>query len=156
VNSLPHLLNDLGRESLEVAWVAARDQALIDYHCLIDPIGPGILHVGCHGMVGGHLATLGEPCLDQDPRGVTNRCHRLPAIVEIPDEGNGVLVGTQQIGIDLTAGNDQRVIFIDLDRIDGAVDGDRIAPIVAIPAPNLSGLERNDVDLGTGLLEPPP
>jgi hypothetical protein len=33
------------------------------------------------------------------------------------------------------------LIFIDLDRIDGAVDGDRIAPIVVIPTQNLSGLE---------------
>jgi hypothetical protein len=38
---------------------------------------------------------------------VTNRSHRLSAILEIPDEGNGVLVGAQQIGIDLIAGNDQ-------------------------------------------------
>jgi hypothetical protein len=42
------------------------------------------------------------------------------------------------------------LIFIDLDRIDGAVDGDRIAPIVVIPTQNLSGLELNDVDLGAG------
>src|SRR4029078_1509457 len=95
VNSFPNPLNDFGRESLDVAWIAARDQALIDYHCLIDPIGPGILHVSGHGMVGGHLAALDQSRLDQSTRSGTTRRHRLPAIGEIPDEGNGILVGAQ-------------------------------------------------------------
>jgi hypothetical protein len=60
----------------------------------------------------------------------------------------------QQIRVDRPAGNDKRVILVDSDRIDGAVDRDRLAPIVVIPAPDLAGLERDNVDRGAGFLEP--
>ena len=47
-----------------------------------------------------------EACFDQDPRGMTNRRNRLPAVKEIFDENDGVLTGAQQIGIDLAAWDD--------------------------------------------------
>ena len=57
-------------------------------------------------MVRGYLAAPGEACFDQDPRGMTNRRNRLPAVIEIFDENDGVLIGAQQIGIDLAAWDD--------------------------------------------------
>jgi hypothetical protein len=78
---------------------------------------------------------------------VANRCDRLPAAIEVFDEGHGVLIGAQKVGVDLAAGNDECIVFVDLDRIDGAIDRDRIGPIAVLPAPDLSGLERNDIDL---------
>ncbi len=57
------------------------------------------------------------------------------------------------IRVHLPTGNDERVILIDVDRIDGAVDRDRLAPVAVLPAPDLAGLERDDVDRGAGFLE---
>ena len=37
---------------------------------------------------------------------MTNRRNRLPAVIEIFDENDGVLIGAQQIGIDLAAWDD--------------------------------------------------
>ena len=85
---------------------------------------------------------------------MADRGDRLLVRVEVLDEGDGVLVGPEQVGVDLPAGNDERVILVDADRIDGAVDLDRVAPIVVVPAPDLARLKRHDVDHGTGFLEP--
>ena len=67
------------------------------------------------------MRPLSEAGLDQHPRRVANRRDRLPGFVEVADEGDGVLVGAQQVGVDLPAGNDERIVLVGCDRIDGAV-----------------------------------
>jgi hypothetical protein len=148
------LFDDLGREGLDIAGIAAGNKSLIDNHLLVDPVGAGIFHVGRHRVIGRHPAAFGDAGFDQHPRRVADRRKRFLAGIEIAHQRNRILVLAKQIGVDHPAGNDQRVILVDADRVDGAVDCDRLAPIVAIPAPDFAGLERDDVYSGAGFLEP--
>src|SRR5581483_8889686 len=77
VQTFADLLDDLGREGLEVARVAACDDALIDDHLFVDPVGARVFNGGRHRVIGGHLAAFGEARLDQNPWRVTDRGDRL-------------------------------------------------------------------------------
>src|SRR5690606_4018450 len=46
VPAFGELLDQLGAERFEVARVAAGDQALIDHHLAVHPVGAGVLEIG--------------------------------------------------------------------------------------------------------------
>src|SRR5665648_20252 len=148
-----HLFDDLGAEGFEIVWIAAGDQALIHDDRLVDPFGAGIFHIRRHGVIGRHRPALGDAGFHQHPRRMADGRDRLFAVEKVAHERDRVLVGTQQIGVDLPAGDDQRVILVDADRIDGAIDIDRGAPVAVLPATDLADLQGYDVHLGAGLFE---
>ncbi len=53
-----------------------------------------------------------EPRLDEGPRPVADRRHRLLGLGELFDEADRTLIGPQLVGVDGAAGNDEGVVVV--------------------------------------------
>src|SRR5436190_8160941 len=154
VPAFADLLDDFCAEVLEIARIARGDDAVVGHHRSILPLAAGIDDVGLDRLVGGHLAALGEPGLDQQPGRVADRRHRLACVIECLDQLERVGVDAQQIGVDLAAGQHDGVIIVGARLAQRLVDLDRPAPILLLPALDLAGLRRHHIDRGAGGPEP--
>src|SRR5689334_20234289 len=67
------LLDDLGRERLEIAGISRGDHPLVDDDLRVLPFGAGVDHVGLDRVVGGRLAALDDASLYQEPGCVADR-----------------------------------------------------------------------------------
>src|SRR3954452_6132870 len=106
-----HLFDDLGAEGLEVTRIARGDDALVDDDLRILPLRAGIGDVGLDRFVGRHPAALRDAGLDQQPGRVADRGYDLLRVEDALDETQSLRLDTQQIRVDLAAGQHQRVII---------------------------------------------
>ena len=72
---------------------------------------------------------------------------------ELLDEGYGVAVGAEFVGVDLAAGEDEGVVVCRADIVDEVVYFDGPAPVGLVPALDLSGFDGEDVDFCSCFLE---
>ena len=72
---------------------------------------------------------------------------------EVLDEGYGVTVGAEFVGVDLAAGEDEGVVVCGSDVVDEVVDFDGLAPVGPVPALDLTGLDGEDVNFCSSFLE---
>jgi uncharacterized protein len=84
---------------------------------------------------------------------VTDGGYGLTGFDELLDEGYGVLVGAEVVGVDLAAGEDEGVVVGGFDFIDEMVDFDGLALISVVPALDLAFFYGDDFDGGSGLFE---
>src|SRR5690606_16343098 len=85
--------------------------------------------------------------LDQQPRRVAYRRDDLAAVEEGAYELQRLLIDAQQVRIDLTTRQHDRVILLDVDFLERLVDGDAFAPVLVLPTANLTLFGRCDDDL---------
>src|SRR3546814_123894 len=149
VAAFRHLLRDLLAERLQVVRPAAGDHAAVDDDLLVHPVGPGILHVGPDRGVGGRPKAADDIGFDQHPGAVADRRQRLAALEEVTHETDRVGLEAEKVGIDLAAGDDERVVVFDVDLVEGLVDVDLLVPAILLPGPDRAGAGGNDMDGGT-------
>ena len=65
---------------------------------------------------------------------MADRGNGLARVSKAFDQRYRVLVGAQQVGVDLTAGQDNRVVVINSDIRQGFVGSNCVAPVVFVPA----------------------
>src|SRR5688500_13159352 len=85
---------------------------------------------------------------------MTDRSDDFARIEEIANELQRLRIDAQQIGIDLTAGQHDRVVVIRTYFAEHFVDGDALTPILVLPAANLTLLRRYDYDFGARVPQP--
>src|SRR4051794_3973487 len=110
MTTLLDLFDDLGAEGFQVSWIARRDQALIYDDFRIFPLGACVRNVGLDRLERRHPAALGDTCLDQEPRSVTNSRDNLLRIEDVLDELQCLGLDPQQVRIDLAAWQNDRVV----------------------------------------------
>src|SRR5215212_8665649 len=153
VLALGELLDDLRAEGLEVVRVAARHESLVDHNLLVDDLGAGVAQVGADARVRSDLAPAGHVRLDEDPRAVADRPHRLAGLKEVLDEADGVLVDAQVVRVDRPSREDEALVVVDRGVADLAVDRDRVALVdVGVHRLDLAGVGRKELGLGARLL----
>ena len=111
VSSLGELLDDLLIEGREIVGVATRDKAVIGLDLLVDPVAASIADIGLEARPGGQGAPAHHIGLDESPRPVADRPHRLSGLEEAFDEADSILVDPQIIGVDDAPRQDERVIL---------------------------------------------
>ena len=84
---------------------------------------------------------------------MADRGHGLAGVEERLDQRQRILVGAQQIRVDLPARQHDGVVIGGLRRTQRLVDLHRPAPILLVPALDLALFWRGDVDLGARRLE---
>jgi hypothetical protein len=134
VLTLGDLFHDLFRECLQITWVARRDNALIGNDFSILPLATRIGDVSFDGLVRCGAPALDYAGLDEQPRRMADCRDHLLLIIEGPDELQGLLVDTQQVGIDLASWEDDRVVVLWLCLVECDVDLNRPAPVLFVPA----------------------
>ncbi len=85
---------------------------------------------------------------------MADRGDRLVGHCELAHDCHGAFVHPQDVGVDLAAGQQQRVIAFAIgDIVDRLVDRDAFAPVLVVPAADRTFLEADDLGFDTGLLE---
>ena len=84
---------------------------------------------------------------------MADRADRLALVEEVAHEAHGVLVLTQVVGVPDAAGEDERVVVVRACLLDRLVDLERAGFVVVVEALDLAVLQRNELELGTGILE---
>ena len=69
---------------------------------------------------------------------MTDGGYGLTGFDELLDEGYGVLVDAEVVGVDLAAGQDEGVVVGGFDFVDEMVDFDGLAPVGEVPALDLA------------------
>lgn len=64
--------DDLGNKCIEVAGVAARHDAIVRHHRLVDPVGTSIDHIHLDRLVRGGFAAADTVGFNQQPRRMAN------------------------------------------------------------------------------------
>ena len=72
---------------------------------------------------------------------------------EFGDDFQRIIIDAQQVGVDLTAGQNQHVEIIDLDLGNRKIAGDLVAPIICVPAGNVLTIRRGDFNIRPGFRE---
>lgn len=128
------LLDDFGDERIEIAGISRGDDALIGNHGLVNPASTGIFHIGADRGIGRCLTAAQRISFDQQPRPMADSSDDLAGRDEIAHQLNGLGIGPQDIRIDLTTGNDQRIVIAGRSLFDSEVYIDRVTPVLVIPA----------------------
>jgi hypothetical protein len=136
MRAFAHFLDDFAHEGLEISGITARDEALIRHHRLIAPLASGIGHVGLDGVEGRALLALDDARFYKQPRSMADRSDDLARRVEGPDDLDGFRLRPQLVGIDLAAGQNERIVGRRIDAFDILVDLDALAPILLVLAAN--------------------
>src|SRR5689334_4845971 len=76
------LLDELAAERRDVVGLAARDDAAVDHHLLVDPARAGVLEIGLERRPRGDLQALDRAGFDERPRSVADHADRLARIDE--------------------------------------------------------------------------
>ena len=85
---------------------------------------------------------------------MADRGDGLARLGEILDQSDGAVFHAQEVGIDLAAGQKQRVIaFAAADFVQGLVDLDAVTPIVFVPTLDLAAFEADDGGFDAHLLQ---
>lgn len=113
------------------------------------PFRAGVDDVRFDGLVRGHSAALGDSCLDQK---VADGGDNFLLVEDLLDEGERLGLDAPQVRIDLTAGENDRVI-IRSRNLTQCLDLDRSTSVLLVPSLDFAGPKRNDVDFGAGGLK---
>ena len=105
-----------GAEGREVVGVAARDEVAVLDDLLVDPFRTGVAQVGPEAGPARDGAAAHHVGLDERPRCVADRGHRLAAGDEVADERDGVRVGAQRVGVRDSTGQHEGVEVVDRGR----------------------------------------
>ncbi len=129
------------------------DQAIVDDHRLIDHRRSRILEIGADGLIAGHRAPVGHPGLDQQPRRMADRRHRLARIEKGANEAHRRLVAAQLVRIGHPAGEQQGVVGRGIGLRQRLVHREAIAGRQMVETLDLAGLERHHMHGGPGVLQ---
>jgi hypothetical protein len=140
-------------EGGDVFGLAAGDEVAVLHNLLVDPVGAGVFEIGVDGGPGGDGLTFDDVGLDQAPGAVADGGDGFAGFDELFNEGYGVLVGAEDVGVDLAAGEDEGVVVGGVDIGDEMVDFDGLAPVGLVPAFDLAGFDGDDLYGGSCLLE---
>src|SRR3954452_14384391 len=99
VHALRDLLDQLGAERRDVVGLARGHEALVDVDLLVDPGPARVADVSLDRGPRGQRAALENVRLDERPRAVADRRHRLAGVEERADELHRRLVGAQLVGV---------------------------------------------------------
>src|SRR5829696_8385104 len=110
VPSLADLLGHLVAEGREVVGLPARHEPVVHDDLLVDPVASRVADVGLDARPGSNRAVAQHVRLDQGPRAVADRGHRLLRLEEGAHEPNGVVVGAQEVGAGHAAGKHEGVV----------------------------------------------
>ncbi len=75
---------------------------------------------------------------------------RLVGPGEVTDEGNGLFLKPQGVGVDHTTGQDEAVVVIGADLAEGLVHADLLALVVVLETLDLAAFGGDDVNIGPG------
>ena len=145
--------DDLVAEGWNVFGFAAGDEVAVLNDFLVDPVGAGVFQVGVDGGPRGDGLAFDDVGFDQTPGAVTDGGYGFSGFDELLDEGYGVFVGAELVGVDLAAGEDEGVVVGGFDVVDEVIDFDGLAPVGLVPALDLAGFDGEDVDFCSGSLE---
>jgi hypothetical protein len=145
--------DELVAEGGDVFGFAAGDEVAVLDDFLVDPVGTGVFEVGVDGGPGGDGLSFDDVGFDQAPGAVADGGYGFSGFDELFDEGNGVFVGAEDVGVDLSAGEDEGVVVGGLDLVDEMVDFDGFAPVGVVPALDLAFFDGDDFDSGSGFFE---
>ena len=145
--------DDLFAEGGDVFGSAAGDEVAVPDDLFVDPLGAGIFEVGVDGGPGGDGLAFDDVGFDQAPGPVADGGYGFSGFDELLDEGYGVAIGAEFVGVDLAAGQDEGVVVCGSDVVDEVVDFDGLAPVGLVPALDLSGFDGEDVDFCSCFLE---
>src|ERR687898_1378159 len=110
VPSLADLLGHLVAEGVQVVGFAARHEAVVHHDLLVNPVAPRVADVGSDARPGSDRAVAQDVRLDERPRAVTDRGHRLLRLEEGAHEPNRVVVGAEEVGVGHAAGKHEGVV----------------------------------------------
>jgi hypothetical protein len=151
VAPLGELLDDRRAERRQVVRAAARHETVVDDDLLVEHDGARVAQVGAHARPRRDLAARHHTGFDERPRPVADRRDRLAALEELPDEGHGVRIHAQLVGVDRPAGKQQRVVLADRRCRHEGVDGERAGVVeVVVARRDLAVVDGQQLDVRTG------
>jgi hypothetical protein len=145
-----------GVESWQIGRLSTRDQVRVLNNLLIGPATTGIRDIRAEAGPGGEVAVPDRIRLDQQPGCVTDCADGLPRREEVPNELDRPRIGPEGVGVGDPAGQDQGIVIAALDLGNNPVNLKSIALIEMVESLNLARLERDEIDLGTRLLQRTP
>ena len=148
-NSSTSLAQKAGRSS----GLARGDQALVDDDLLVDPVAAGVADVGPQRRPRRDRAAAQHVGLDQRPRGVADRGDRLALLEEAADEGDGVLVHAQEVGVGDAARQHEAVVVGRVGVGDRAVDRERVGLVEVVEGLDLARLGGEQLGLAALALD---
>jgi len=121
-------------EGRNVIGLAAGDQVAVHHHFRVAPARAGIGQVLLQRRPRGDLVSLRQPAVDQQPGAVADRRHRLAGTGHAADEIQYCFVGAQGVWTDHATGQHQRIETAGVGAIQWLIHGDRITPVLVLPA----------------------
>jgi len=95
--------DDLVAEGGDVLGFAAGDEVAVLDDFFVDPGGAGVFEVGVDGGPGGDGFAFDDVGFDQAPGAVADSGYGFSRFYELLDEGDGVFVGAELVGVDLAS-----------------------------------------------------
>jgi hypothetical protein len=141
------------REGGDVFGFAAGDEVAVLDHFSVDPVGAGVFEVSVDGGPRGESLALDDAGFNETPGTMADGCYRFAGFYELFDEGYGVFVGAELVGVDLAAGQDEGVVVGGPDIRDEMIDFDGLAPVGFVPALDLPGFDGDDIYFCSCFLE---
>jgi hypothetical protein len=145
--------DELIAEGGDVFGFAAGDEVAVLHDLFVDPVGTGVLEVGVDGGPGGDGLSFDYVGFNQAPGTVADGSDGFSGFDELFDEGDGVLVGAELVGVDLAAGEDEGVVVGGFDFVDEVIDFDGLSPVGVVPTLDLAFFDGDDFDGGAGFFE---
>jgi len=137
--------DDLVAEGGDVFGLAAGDEVAVLDDFFVDPGGAGVFEVGVDGGPGGDGLSFDDVGFDQAPGAVADGGYGFSRFYELLDEGDGVFVGAELVGVDLAAREDEGIVVGGVDFVDEMIDFDGLAPVGLVPALDLPAFDREDL-----------
>jgi hypothetical protein len=145
--------DDLFAEGGNVCGFATGDEVAVLDDLFVDPVGAGIFQIGVDGGPGGDGLALDDAGFDQTPGTVTDGGYGFSGFDKLFDEGYGVFVGAELVGVDLASGKNQGVVVVGVNFGDEVINLDGLAPVGLVPALDLAGFDGENVDFCSCSLE---
>ncbi|CRK52465.1 hypothetical protein RHCRD62_40352 [Rhodococcus sp. RD6.2] len=123
---LGELADQRGAEAVEVGRASAGHEVAVDDDLLVHVGTARVDDVGPQARPTGESAARHRTRLDQQPGPVTDRRDRFADVHRVPHERDRMVVGTQPVRPECTAGQDQSVVTVEICSTDEQVDGEPI------------------------------
>jgi hypothetical protein len=124
----------------KIVRLAAADQISFLDHLLVNPLRSGVAEISFQGRPGCDAPPARMAGFDNGPWTMTNRGHRFVRVKKGLHKGHGLRLYAQLVGIDDSAGQQQRIEIVRLRLVERLIDTDLFAPLFEFPTPDLPEL----------------